>query len=92
MEELIIDEAEILAYQQMINQINVAIEQRLSAIITQVSSACGAFSEGYFHDNLDAYVEKLKVMQGQLAYFTFEMQGDSSEFMTKIDEIDTLTA
>lgn len=90
MDELYIVEEEFEKYKQKIQEIDAAIEERLTEIITQLSKACTGVSEGNLHTNLSTYVNNLSKMKGQLSYMTLEMQHDSDDFLAQIAEIDTL--
>lgn len=90
MSELYIVDEEFEKYKEKIQEIDAAIEERLTEIITQLSKACTGVSEGSLHTNLCTYVQNLSKMKGQLSYMTSEMQQNTDKFIEEIAEIDTL--
>lgn len=90
MEELYIVDEEFEKYKEMISKIDVAIENKLTDIITQLNKACSAVAEGNLHTNLCTYVNKISVMRGQISYLTTEMQADTGDYCAEIAVIDTL--
>lgn len=91
MYNLIIDDEEFEGFSESIGYLTASLENRYDSIVNKLRLLCTeGVTEGAFHDNLVAYVEALDMMQGQLRFVTEELQRLSTEFITKIDEIDSV--
>lgn len=87
--DLIISDEEIETYKSRMDAIGAQVESEFAEFVAQLQRVCDyAITVGNVHDNLQAFVNSLEKMKGQLVLFTGTVSQCSSEFLSTIDELD----
>lgn len=84
-----INDDEFYTYSTMINEMAGLLEEKLSAYMYIMQTVCNdGIISGNVHDNLQEYIEALKLMAGQLLLLSAEMGFNIDTFITTVDELD----
>lgn len=80
---------EFYAYKTMINEMAGLLEEKLSAYMYIMQTVCNdGIISGTVHDNLQEYIEAIKLMEGQLLLLSAELGLNVDTFITEVDELD----
>ena len=84
--DLIIVDEEYISYANLIKLIGATAERKLTTLVEQlIIVADEGIVAGNVHDNLEAYIEKLMVMQTQLEGYTDAVSEEISEFLAELE-------
>lgn len=84
-----INDDEFYTYSTMINEMAGLLEEKLSAYMYIMQTVCNdGIISGNVHDNLQEYIEAIKLMEGQLLLLSAELGLNVDTFITKVDELD----
>lgn len=84
-----INDDEFYAYKTMINEMAGLLEEKLSAYMYIMQKVCNDdITSGNVHDNLQAYLEAVRLMEGQLLMLSSELSSNIDTFITEVDELD----
>lgn len=76
-------------YKTKINEMAGLLEEKLSSYMYIMQTVCNdGITSGNVHDNLQAYMEAVRLMQGQLLLLSAELGLNIDTFITEVDELD----
>ncbi len=84
-----INDDEFYTYSTLINEMAGLLEEKISAYMYIMQTVCNdGIISGTVHDNLQEYIEAIKLMEGQLLLLSAEMGLNVDTFITEVDELD----
>lgn len=76
-------------YKTKINEMAGLLEEKLSSYMHIMQTVCNdGITSGNVHDNLQAYMEAVRLMEGQLLLLGAELGLNVDTFITEVDELD----